>query len=130
MAQERTSSRGMGKATCEINMKLPSLNEYINLCRRNRYESAEFKRRIERDIGFYIMPLKRFEKPVRIHFVWYEKNTRRDADNIAFAKKFILDAMVKKGKLKDDSRKYVRGFTDTFKQGKETKVQIIVTEDE
>lgn len=35
-------------------------------------------------------------------------------DNIAFAKKFILDALVKKGVLKDDGWKWVKGFTDEF----------------
>lgn len=130
MDQGKTSSRGMGKATCEIRMKLPSLNEYIDICRRNRYESAKFKRQIESKIGMFILPLKRFEKPVIVHFRWIEKDKRRDADNIAFAKKFILDAMVKKGKLKDDSRKYVTGFTDKFEQGKETKVIIFVEEEE
>lgn len=130
MEIENSSSRRLRGHTCEIRMKLPSLNDYINLCRKNRYESADFKKRIEKDISYYLKPLKRFKKPVTINFIWYEKNMRRDADNIAFAKKFILDAMVKSGKLHDDSRKYVKGFTDTFKQGKETKVQIIVLEEE
>ena len=52
---------------CEIKMKLPSLNEYINICRRNRYESAGFKRKIEEEISYFLIPLKRFKKPVRIH---------------------------------------------------------------
>lgn len=32
---------------------------------------------------------------------------RRDADNIQSAQKFILDAMVKCGVIKNDSRKYI-----------------------
>lgn len=53
-------------------------------------------------------------KPVTIRFRWIEKNSRRDMDNIAFAKKFILDALVKKGVLQDDGWKWVRGFKDEF----------------
>ena len=34
--------------------------------------------------------------------------------------------MVKAGKLKNDNRKHVRAFTDTFYYGKETKVIIEV----
>lgn len=53
-------------------------------------------------------------KPVTIRFRWIEKNSRRDMDNIAFAKKFILDALVKKGVLPDDGWKWVKGFRDEF----------------
>ena len=110
--------------TCEINMKLPSLNDYVALCRENRYKSASFKKKIERDIGLFIRVLPRYDCPVVVHFHWIEQNMRRDADNIAFAKKFILDSLVKHGKLVDDSRRYVVGFTDSFESGGETKVII------
>lgn len=128
METETSLSTGMESHTCEIPMKLPSMNEYIRVCRRNRYESAEYKMKLEEDIGIYLKPLKRFKKPVLVHFTWHEKDMRRDADNIAFAKKFILDAMVKKGILHDDSRKYVTGFTDTFRKGDTTKVVIVIEE--
>lgn len=35
-----------------INAKLPSLNEYINACRRNKYQGAKFKRDVEEVIGW------------------------------------------------------------------------------
>lgn len=113
----------------EINMKLPSLNEYINVCRTNRFKASKYKKDIEKEIGFFIGGLPRFEKPVHIHFHWIEKDMRRDADNIAFAKKFILDALVKKGKIKDDSRKYVTGFTDSFELGLNTRVILYIKEE-
>ena len=112
----------------EINMKLPSLNDYIAVCRGNKYQAAKYKRDIEADIGLFLGRLPRFESPVKIHFRWIEENKRRDFDNIAFAKKFILDALVKKGKLKDDNRKFVTGFTDSFEYGKETKVILYIQE--
>lgn len=34
---------------CEIELKLPSLNEYINACRKNRYAGASMKTKIEND---------------------------------------------------------------------------------
>ena len=112
----------------EIDMKLPSLNDYIDICRANRYEAAKFKREIERGIGYFIGRLPRFEKPIRISFLWIEGNRRRDYDNVAFAKKFILDALVKRGKLKDDNRNFVTGFSDSFEYGKETKVILNIEE--
>lgn len=112
----------------EIPMKLPSLNEYVNICRENKFKAAKFKRNIEEDIALFINRLPRYENPVEIHFHWIEGNKRRDYDNIAFAKKFILDALVKCGKLKDDNRKCVTAFTDSFSYGDETKVILEIKE--
>lgn len=112
----------------EIPIKLPSLNEYINICRRNRYQAAAYKKNIEDQIGFYLISVPKFEKPIEITFHWIESNKRRDLDNIAFGKKFILDAMVKFGKLKDDNRKCVTGFKDEFSYGNETMVILDIEE--
>lgn len=108
----------------EIPLKLPSLNEYIDACRANKYAGAKMKKNIEEAIGWFINPLPRFESPVTISFHWIESNKRRDYDNIAFAKKFILDSLVKCHKLKDDNRRFVTSFTDTFEIGEQTKVII------
>lgn len=112
----------------EINMKLPSLNEYIRACRSNKYVGAKFKKQIEEDISWFLLNMPKYDKPIKIHFHWIEGNKRRDLDNICFAKKFILDTMVKMGKLKDDNRNYVYAFTDTFDYGKTTKVILEVEE--
>ena len=63
-------------------------------------------------------------KPVIGHFTWIEENKRRDLDNICFAKKFILDALVNAGVLADDNRKIVTNFTDSF--GYSNKSRVIV----
>ena len=112
----------------KVEAKLPSLNEYINACRTNRYAGAEMKRQAQTEIGYFINRFPRFEKPVKIRFTWLEGNKRRDLDNVCFAKKFILDAMVECGKLQDDNRKNVTGFTDTFQYGDEWGVIIEVEE--
>lgn len=112
----------------EIPFKLPSLNEYVNVCRTNKFKAAKYKKDIEDDIMFCLNRLPEMEHPVRIHFHWIEGNKRRDLDNICFAKKFILDALVKAGKLKDDNRKCVTAFVDTFEYGAETKVVLEIEE--
>jgi Holliday junction resolvase RusA-like endonuclease len=130
--QEKDSYKPLGGTILnrvEIAMKLPSLNDYIRVCRSNRYKSSKMKKNIEQDIGMFIGRLPKFRKPVKIHFHWVESDRRRDLDNIAFAKKFILDALVKYGKLNDDSSKWVTGFTDTFEYSDETKVIICIEED-
>lgn len=112
----------------EIPMKLPSLNEYVNVCRTNKFKAGKYKADIEQEIGFYLMKMPKMNNPIRIHFIWVESNKRRDLDNICFAKKFILDAMVKKGKLTDDNRNYVTGFTDDFEYGDTNKVILEIEE--
>ena len=111
-----------------IPMKLPSLNEYINVCRTNKFKAGKYKADIEQEIGLYLMKMPKMSNPIRIHFIWVESNKRRDLDNICFAKKFILDAMVKKGKLTDDNRNYVTGFTDDFEYGDTNKVILEIEE--
>ncbi len=112
-----------------IPFRLPSLNQYINECRKNKYAGANMKKTVDRDIGYYINKLPKYESPIKIHFIWIEENKRRDLDNVCFAKKFILDSMVKAGKLKDDNRNFVTGFTDTFEYGKTSKVILEIEEE-
>lgn len=128
MEQEKNLSTFLVKATCKIPLKLPSCNDYINECRRNRYAGAKMKADVEEQIGIYVSRLPRFERPVKIAFKWTEGNKRRDLDGICFAKKFILDALVKYGVLSDDNRKCVTSFTDSFYYGKETFVEIEIEE--
>lgn len=112
----------------EIPMRLPSLNEYINECRRNKFAGAKMKKQVEKDIGWFINKIPKYKRPIFIHFHWVEENKRRDLDNVCFAKKFILDSMVKAGKLADDNRNFVSGFTDTFEYAKESKVILEIKE--
>lgn len=97
-----------------IEGKLPSANDYIKLCRGNRYGGNKMVSDTEKYIALFIKKIPHIDRPVILHFKWYEKNRKRDVDNVAFAKKFIIDTLVKTKKLTDDSSKYVIGFTDRF----------------
>lgn len=112
----------------EIPMRLPSLNTYIYECRKNRYAGAKFKANLESDIAVFLSVLPKIEKPIKINFHWVEENHKRDLDNCAFSKKFILDAMVKIGVISNDNRKHVTAFTDTFSYAKESKVILEIEE--
>lgn len=113
-----------------IDAKLPGCNEYIKANRSNRYVGAKMKRETEDLIYYYIKDLPTFEKPVKINFTWVEESKRRDLDNVCFAKKFILDTLVKAGKLKDDNKNNVYAFTDSFEYGEKTKVILDIVEGE
>lgn len=104
--------------------KLPSCNEYIDACRRNRFAAAKMKSEAEKLIGSQIHDTEPVTGAVRLRFVWHEHNRRRDKDNVAFAKKFILDALQKKGVLPNDNNHYVAGFEDSFEYGGEYGVEV------
>ena len=106
-----------------IPFRLDGLNEYTKANRTSAAVGAAMKRRNEafvldaiHDAGLIGV---HFEEPVKIFFHWNEETHRRDLDNIAFAKKFILDALVKSEVLKNDNWECVRGFSDTFSYIKE-----------
>lgn len=101
-------------ARAEIPYKFPSLNEYIRACRGNKYGGGKFKKQVQANISWALTDLPVFTKPVFITLTWIEGNVKRDWDNVTFCKKFIIDALVSLGKLPDDSRKYVKGFTDLY----------------
>lgn len=106
-----------------IEGELTALNEFINAERRNRYIAAKIKKG---ETGYCQdvaekseLKLQETDFPCALIITWYVKNKRKDADNIAFAKKFILDGLVEAGVLPNDNRKYVQGFTDIVKEDKE-----------
>lgn len=98
-----------------IKAKLPSLNDYTDACRNSRYKGAQMKKDAEQLICAYIKISKTVcpvDTPVEVHFEWHEANKRRDLDNIAFAKKFILDSLQKCKIIPNDSQKYVKALYD------------------
>lgn len=68
-------------------------------------------------------------KSVSIEFIWIEPNRKRDLDNIAVGKKFILDAMVKSGIIENDGWKQILKMTDKFAVSKENPGVIVKIED-
>lgn len=114
-----------------IDTKLPSLNQYTKLNRINYYAGNKMKADNQayiRGCIYYNLKNLRIEKPIIAHFTWIENNKKRDLDNIAFAQKFIFDALVETGTIKNDNFRYVRGFTHNFKYKKEAGVLVELEE--
>lgn len=111
----------MNKMKLIISGELTDLNTYIKADKANRYAGGEIKKietnRVANIARFSKIPP--FEKPVKVKFSWYLKNKKKDLDNVAFAKKFILDGLVVAGVFKNDGQRWVRGFTDDFYYDKE-----------
>lgn len=110
--------------------KLPSLNEYVKACRANAHAGNKMSR--EAHYLCRLGMLRHHGKTLnRVHitFKWFEKNKRRDKDNVAFAKKFILDALQEEKIIKNDGWHEIEGFTDEFYISKENPhVEVILKE--
>lgn len=65
---------------------------------------------------------------VRVHCIWREANRRRDPDNIASAKKHIMDGLVAAHVLPNDGWQNVAGFSDDFLIGGAIGVEVTLTE--
>ena len=113
-----------------IRTPLPSLNDVLAQAKnQTAYRSpyAKAKREAELTIRMEIdQQLREYQKKFSymekwkvevdscLHFRWYEKNRRRDPDNIASGAKFVLDAMIKQGCLANDNWQYIRYISHDF----------------
>ena len=100
--------------TFVVDGELIDLNAYINAERGNRYQAANIKKCETLRCSIASRELAPITEPVYIMFDWHTKNLRKDPDNVAFAKKVILDGLVEAGILQGDGRRYVLGFADSF----------------
>lgn len=89
--------------------RLPGMNEIIAAGRRNPYISARQKRDYQERLewAFIHQTKDKIEGHCTAFITFYEPNNRRDDDNVIAGCKFILDALVKVGIIKDDSPKYL-----------------------
>lgn len=98
--------------------QLPGLNEYIDENRKHAQKGAKLKRSAQEIVHWNILAQLhrlRIEKPVFLLFTFYEKDKRRDHDNVgSFARKIIQDALVEAGVLQDDGWNHVTGYLDRF----------------
>ena len=120
--------------TITIPGRLAGANEYILKCRTNRVAAASFKHKQEKIVQAAVYDClqhkpRPYDRPVVIHYRWYEQNKRRVKDNIAFAHKFIQDAFVEIGLLAGDGWAYIAGFTDDFSvDSKRPRIEVSIEE--
>lgn len=116
------------KYKIELPFRLPSLNNYIDICRRNKFEASNFKKGVEGDIIWAIRKAKtpKILTPFKITYTWIEKNKKRDIDNVSSAKKYILDALQNAGIILNDSPKFYIAHEDKFIYDKEKGDRVII----
>ena len=98
--------------------RLDGLNDYTAANRNNPYSGGRMKRSNEDLIIWSIRQQLRgihISKPVIIHYKFYEKDRRRDKDNIlSCAMKFIQDSLVKCHVINNDGWNEIENFTHEF----------------
>lgn len=105
------------RKTLIIKGRLDNLNDYTKACRSNKFAGAGCKAKNELIITEFIeeqLTGVHFIGKTYLHFRWIEPNKNRDLDNVCFAKKFILDALVRNKVIETDGWRGVWGFTDEF----------------
>lgn len=101
-----------------VNGKFPSLNEFINACRTHKMAANNMKHKSQNEIAVYLveqLQKVRIDKPVFIKYTYYEKNKKRDLDNISsYFHKVFQDSLVNCKIIHNDSWQYIVGFSDDF----------------
>lgn len=102
-----------------IKGELTDLNTYIKMLNSNRWKGNKAKQDETERVAMEariarLGPIPSDMYPVKILCKWYSKDRRKDVDNCAFSKKFILDGLVKANILENDSRRYVTELGDEF----------------
>lgn len=89
---------------------IPTLNDYIDAERSNRFIAAKMKNDATTNIMVDAMSQnrKQLNGLYDVNFYHIVPDNKKDADNIYFRQKFILDGFVKARILAGDGRKNVR----------------------
>lgn len=95
-----------------IDYKFVSLNEYIQAERGNKFAAANIKSKETKAVEYYAVGMKWLKFPCKVIFTWHLSNKRKDLDNTSFARKFILDGLVKAEVIPDDNLKHIQGLED------------------
>lgn len=116
-----------------IRGRMDNLNNYTKACRTHIQAGHKMKAANQKlAVQAIREQLKRVKitVPVKIYYVWYEKNKQRDLDNVSsFGRKVIQDALVECGTLEGDGWRHITGFTDEFYCDKENpRIEVTIEE--
>jgi len=107
-----------GAMIITIDGEFPTLNEYIQIERGNKFAAASTKKKYTDFVRLScigVLPVEIY--PVCIYVTWTRSDSRTDPDNVSFAIKFILDGLVKAHVLRGDTSKDIEEIHHFFKVG-------------
>ena len=108
---------------------LPSLNQYINAERGNKFAAAKMKKTYTQAVEYELLSvkIKPIKGRVKLTFNWFVKDRKTDPDNICFGIKFLMDALVNQEIIQGDGWKFIDNFRHNFEIDKENpRVEIII----
>lgn len=115
----------------EIPGTLPTLNQYVDKERANRFAAAAVKKQAQEQILSCIDDdAPRFPGYVTVWFDWIRPDMRSDKDNVAFAKKFVLDALQEAGIITNDKWKLCTPYDRKFAVNKSNPRTVVLITDE
>lgn len=108
--------------------RFPTLNEYIDCERGSTIAAAAMKKKCTEQVKeqCLLQQIHPVNGKVDLLFEWHS-STRHDPDNVAFAKKFILDGLQLAGVLENDNRKFIGTMADEIIQDDEDYVILHIT---
>lgn len=111
---------------------LPGLNELIGAAKSGRGKGNAYSRLKHSWTDTVILLARSARIPkqdrVRLHFLWMERDRRRDPDNIAAGgRKLVLDGLVAAGVLPGDGWAHVVSWSDTFAVGAKPGVSVLIS---
>ena len=109
--------------------RFPTLNEYIDCERGSTIAAAAMKKKCTEQVRVQCIEqgIPPVASKVDLLFEWHS-STRHDPDNVAFAKKFILDGLQLASVLENDNRKFIGTMVDEIIQDDEDYVILHITE--
>lgn len=109
--------------------RFPTLNEYIDCERGSTIAAASMKKKCTEQVRVQCIEqgIPPVAGKVDLLFEWHS-STRHDPDNVAFAKKFILDGLQLASVLENDNRKFIGTMADEIIQDDEDYVILHITE--
>lgn len=110
----------------KIPHQLSTLNDHDAANRANKFLGAKLKQEQTHLVSLYCKRHPKVTGPVFIEYEWHYSG-KHDLDNIAFAKKYVNDGLVKAGVLANDDQKHVVGFNDQFEKVEKGQEAVYVT---
>jgi hypothetical protein len=112
-----------------IEIELPDFNSIVKHAKKHWSKYSQPKKGYDAFVADcarkQLKPIKRY--PVDFTFHWYCKDKRKDKDNIAVGKKFILDGLIKAKIIPNDNWQYVGNFSDKFYVDKHNpRVEVVI----
>lgn len=109
--------------------RFPTLNEYIDCERGSTIAAAAMKKKCTEQVKEQCLSqqIESVKGKVDLLFEWHS-STRHDPDNVAFAKKFILDGLQAAGVLENDNRRFIGTMADEIVNDDDDFVIVHITE--